>query len=105
MNSGLFHRFSSTFMTTLERQGKPDKARNLPFATIFEKALLGHKTISTTERHSHHCPESLRDGVNILEFFEIRDYNLATFEKKGSALLDQPFDLMEPARGIEPPTC
>ncbi len=29
--------------------------------------LLGHKDIRMTQRYSHHCPESLRDGVQILE--------------------------------------
>lgn len=41
--------------------------------------LLGHKDISTTQRYAHHCPDSLRDGVEILE----TDYNLTTVEKKG----------------------
>jgi site-specific recombinase XerD len=36
--------------------------------------LLGHEDISTTQRYAHHCPESLRDGVEILE----SDYNLTT---------------------------
>jgi len=40
--------------------------------------LLGHRTIATTERYSHHCPESLRDGVDILENPENFGYNLAT---------------------------
>jgi len=35
--------------------------------------LLGHKDIKMTQRYSHHCPDSLRDGVEILEF----DYNRA----------------------------
>ncbi len=38
---------------------------------------LGHKDISTTQRYAHHCPDSLRDGVEILE----TDYNLTTVEK------------------------
>ncbi len=29
--------------------------------------LLGHKDIKTTQRYAHHCPDSLRDGVEILE--------------------------------------
>ncbi len=40
--------------------------------------LLGHKDIKTTQRYAHHCPESLRDGVGILE----NDYNLTTMDKK-----------------------
>jgi site-specific recombinase XerD len=34
--------------------------------------LLGHKDIKMTQRYAHHCPDSLRDGVEILEV----DYNL-----------------------------
>lgn len=40
--------------------------------------LLGHKDIKMTQRYAHHCPDSLRDGVEILE----TDYNLTTMEKK-----------------------
>ena len=40
--------------------------------------LLGHKDIKMTQRYSHHCPDSLRDGVEILE----SDYNLTTMGEK-----------------------
>ena len=36
--------------------------------------LLGHKDIRMTQRYAHHCPESLRIGVEVLE----NDYNLTT---------------------------
>ena len=42
------------------------------------KLLLGHKDIKMTQRYSHHCPDSLRDGVEILE----TDYNLTTMDEK-----------------------
>jgi site-specific recombinase XerD len=29
--------------------------------------LLGHKTSTMTQRYAHHSPESLRDGVNVLD--------------------------------------
>lgn len=29
--------------------------------------LLGHKDVTTTQRYAHHYPESLRDGVDILD--------------------------------------
>ncbi|MDE3225053.1 MAG: tyrosine-type recombinase/integrase, partial [Nitrospirota bacterium] len=29
--------------------------------------LLGHKTSVMTQRYAHHCPESLRDGVEVLD--------------------------------------
>lgn len=28
--------------------------------------ILGHKNIASTQRYAHHCPESLRNGVNVL---------------------------------------
>ncbi|MBT7349645.1 site-specific integrase [candidate division WWE3 bacterium] len=40
--------------------------------------LLNHKDIKMTQRYSHHCPDSLRDGVEMLEV----GYNLTTVEKK-----------------------
>ncbi len=40
--------------------------------------LLGHKDIKTTQRYAHHCPDSLRDGVEILEV----DYNLTTMDER-----------------------
>ncbi len=46
--------------------------------------LLGHKDIKMTQRYSHHCPDSLRDGVEILE----TDYNLTTIEKKKEIFVD-----------------
>ncbi len=35
------------------------------------------KDIKMTQRYAHHCPDSLRSGVEILE----TDYNLTTFDK------------------------
>ncbi len=40
--------------------------------------LLGHKDIKMTQRYAHHCPDSLRDGVEILEV----DYNLTTMGER-----------------------
>jgi site-specific recombinase XerD len=40
--------------------------------------LLGHRDIKMTQRYAHHCPDSLRDGVEILEV----DYNLTTMSEK-----------------------
>lgn len=41
--------------------------------------LAGHENIRMTQRYAHHCPESLRDGVEALEF----DRKLTALEKKG----------------------
>jgi len=40
--------------------------------------LLGHKDIRMTQRYAHHCLDSLRSGVEILE----TDYNLTTVGEK-----------------------
>ena len=39
--------------------------------------LLGHKDIKMTQRYAHHCPDSLREGVEVLDV----DYNLTTVEE------------------------
>jgi site-specific recombinase XerD len=61
-----FHCLRHTFATRLAQNG----------VDIYKIAkLLGHKDLKMTQRYSHHCPDSLRDGVEILEKF---DYNLTT---------------------------
>jgi integrase len=56
-----FHDLRHTFATRLAQSG----------IDIYKIAkLLGHKDIKTTQRYAHHCPESLRDGVNILGSME-----------------------------------
>ena len=60
-----FHYLRHTFATRLAHRG----------IDIYKiSKLLGHQDIRMTQRYSHHCPESLRDGVQILE----ADYNLTT---------------------------
>lgn len=60
-----FHGLRHTFATRLAQSG----------VDLYKiSKLLGHKDIKTTQRYSHHCPESLRDGVEILE----TDYVLTT---------------------------
>jgi integrase len=64
-----FHDLRHTFATRLAQAG----------VDLYKiSKLLGHKDIKMTQRYSHHCPDSLRDGVEILEV----DYNLATIDKK-----------------------
>ncbi len=41
--------------------------------------LLGHKDISTTQRYAHHCSDSLRKTVEVLE----TDCKMTAVEKKG----------------------
>src|SRR3972149_1205069 len=60
-----FHDLRHTFATRLAQRG----------IDIYKiSKLLGHQDIRMTQRYSHHCPDSLRDGVQILEV----DYNLTT---------------------------
>ena len=64
-----FHDLRHTFATRLAQAG----------VDLYKiSKLLGHKDIKMTQRYSHHCPDSLRDGVEILD----TDYNLTTIEKK-----------------------
>ena len=62
------HDLRHTFATRLARAG----------VDLYKiSKLLGHKDIKMTQRYAHHCPESLREGVEILE----TDYNLTTFDE------------------------
>lgn len=55
-----FHDLRHTFATRLAQAG----------VDIYKIAkLLGHKDIKMTQRYSHHYPESLRDGVEVLDKF------------------------------------
>ncbi len=53
-----FHDLRHTFATRLAQAG-------VDFYKIGK--LLGHKDIRMTQRYSHHYPESLRDGVEVLD--------------------------------------
>jgi Phage integrase family len=46
--------------------------------------LLGHKDIKMTQRYSHHCPDSLRSGVEVLDRISTE---LAQSNEKGLAVL------------------
>ncbi len=84
------HVLRTSFYTVLEKVGVENlwlHGLRHTFATRLAQAdvdlykiskLLGHKDIKMTQRYSHHCPDSLRDGVEILE----SDYNLTTIEQK-----------------------
>lgn len=53
-----FHDLRHTFATRLVQAG----------IYIYKVSkLLGHKDIRMTERYSHHYPESLREGVDVLD--------------------------------------
>ncbi|MCP4372752.1 MAG: site-specific integrase, partial [Deltaproteobacteria bacterium] len=65
-----FHCLRHTFATRLTQNG-------VDLYSISK--LLGHKTIKMTQRYSHHCSDSLRSCVDVLEKV---DYNLTTVVKK-----------------------
>ncbi len=53
-----FHDLRHTFATRLAQRG----------VDLYKiSKLLGHYDISMTQRYAHHCPESLRDGIQVLE--------------------------------------
>ena len=53
-----FHDLRHTFATRLVQAG----------VDLYKvQKLLGHKDITMTQRYSHHYPESLRDGVEVLD--------------------------------------
>jgi integrase len=64
-----FHGLRHTFATRLAQSG---------YDLYKISKLLGHKDIKTTQRYAHHCPDSLRDGVEMLEV----DCNMTAVEKK-----------------------
>ena len=53
-----FHDLRHTFATRLAQRG-------VDLYTISK--LLGHVNITMTQRYAHHCPESLRAGIAVLE--------------------------------------
>lgn len=60
-----FHDLRHTFATRLAQRG----------VDLYKiSKLLGHYDISMTQRYAHHCPESLRDGIQVLEI----GHNLVT---------------------------
>jgi site-specific recombinase XerD len=65
-----WHGLRRTFATRLVQKG----------VDIYKiSKLLGHEDVRTTQkRYAHHCPESLRNGVEILD----ADYNLTTISEK-----------------------
>ena len=75
INNFRWHDLRHTFATKLAQRG----------VDLYKiSKLLGHTDIKMTQRYSHHCPDSLRDSVEILETEAIVDYNLTTLGEKRS---------------------
>jgi integrase len=70
-----FHDLRHTFATRLVQAG----------VDLYKVArLLGHKDIKMTQRYAHHYPESLRDGVEVLDGLELESStNIAQSKEKG----------------------
>ena len=88
-----FHDLRHTFATRLVQSG----------VDLYKvQRLLGHKTPMMTQRYAHHYPESLRDGVEILDRHREPDTKLTTVAGSWKAGVSQVFEKMVGDTGIEP---
>ena len=70
-----FHDLRHTFATRLAQSG---------IDLYMISRLLGHKDIKMTQRYAHHCPDSLRRGVEVLDRISTE---LPQSNEKGLAVL------------------
>ena len=90
---GHFHDLRHTFATRLVQSG----------VDLYKvQRLLGHKSPMMTQRYAHHYPESLRDGVEILDRRRHRDTKLTTVLRTLESAFSEVVEKMVGDTGIEP---
>ena len=63
------------------------------------------KTLSMVQRYAHHCPDSLRPGVEALRTRR-KNYVTNSLQSGDKTLANRYLmSFLEPGRGFEPPTC
>ena len=88
-----FHDLRHTFATRLVQAG----------VDLYKvQRLLGHKSPMMTQRYAHHYPESLRDGVEILDRRTQPDTKLTTVPGLSEVAVSQVLEEMVGDTGIEP---
>jgi len=88
-----FHDLRHTFATRLVQAG----------VDLYKvQRLLGHKSPLMTQRYAHHYPESLRDGVEILDRRSHRDTKMTTVLRVSESAVVQVVEKMVGDTGIEP---
>ena len=88
-----FHDLRHTFATRLVQSG----------VDLYKvQRLLGHKSPMMTQRYAHHYPESLRDGVEILDRRGHRDTKMTTVLRVSESAVSEVVEKMVGDTGIEP---
>ena len=88
-----FHDLRHTFATRLVQSG----------VDLYKvQRLLGHKSPMMTQRYAHHYPESLRDGVEILDRRGHRDTKMTTVVRVFESAVSEVVEKMVGDTGIEP---
>jgi len=88
-----FHDLRHTFATRLVQSG----------IDLYKvQRLLGHKSPIMTQRYTHHYPESLRDGVEILDRPKRCDTKSTTVRRTSESVVVEVLEKMVGDTGIEP---
>ena len=87
-----FHDLRHTFATRLVQSG----------VDLYKvQRLLGHKSPMMTQRYAHHYPESLRDGVEILDRRSHRDTKMTTVLRVSESTVSEVVEKLVGDTGIE----